>query len=200
MPAPAIRSRRVGERELGERRGAAPSGGRRRSPCGAAIATANAFSPLRTARSSRSDERARAPDRPGATSRPPSAPPPGCVAKRASPRSIASVPRRGCRAPARARRRRARARPTPSTIRQTLTMPSSAEARPGAGSRRGRERRAPPARRAAGRRCRRRRSPRSDGSAACSNEPFPVTNRRMNATSSGEALSPTTCSGMPARR
>ena len=31
---------------------------------------------------------------------------------------------------------------------------------------------------------------RSDGSAACSNDPFPVTNRRMNATSSGDGIEP----------
>src|SRR4051812_41844212 len=40
----------------------------------------------------------------------------------------------------------------------------------------------------------------SDGSAACSKEPFSVTNWRMKSASSGEALRPTTCSGIPARR
>ena len=35
--------------------------------------------------------------------------------------------------------------------------------------------------------------PRSDGSAACVNDPLPVTKRRMKAASSGAALSPTTC-------
>ena len=110
MPAPAIRWR-VRRRERARRaRGSAPCWRPSSYPCGAAIATTNAFSPLRTARSSRIDERARAPGRPGATCAASHRAAAGCVGEPRIAAVDALRARRGCRARARAQRRRARAR------------------------------------------------------------------------------------------
>ncbi len=198
MPVRAIRSRARRRARARRGRGAAPSCGPRRSP---AEPPSRRRTPSRRCepRGRPGSTAARAPDRPGATCAASQRAAAGAAANRASPWSTPPCQERMSCASASATTPSTSA-PMPRTIRQTLTLSSSAEARPGAESRRGRERRAPPARRGAGSTLPEEPLACSDGSAACSNDPFEVTNRRMNATSSGAALRPTTCNGIPARR
>ena len=185
-PAPAIRSRARPRAPARRGRGSAPSAARRRTP--PAPPSRRRTPARRRARRGRHGARAqRGRDPPGATCRASQRAATGCAANRASPRSTP---------PCQARK---------SCASASATSPSSERA--GAERRSARCSRRPPAQRLGqeqeaaepesgqhrerdelGRRCPRRCSPARTGSAACSNDPFPVTNRRMNAASSGDGV------------